>query len=244
MKDLSDHFWIEYVFNFENRESKKFKVLLDKKTLIAVSPEGSSDEEWAKLDFCKCKICPLDPKIVKNCPIAYNITGLAKEFSEIYSIEKVNTQVNAPERSYFKVDTVQQGLRSILGIYLATSGCPFMEVLKPMARFHLPFASMEETIYRHSCNFLLGEYLESMDTATPMDIRQKKFIKKLIKKYDNIDQVNNYMCKRIEMITEGDANKNALIILNVIGLMIKLEIEGNFKSLRYLFNSKEENQKK
>ncbi|OHD20693.1 MAG: hypothetical protein A2086_03190 [Spirochaetes bacterium GWD1_27_9] len=231
--DKNNYIWIEYNFDFGNkREPKQFLVLLDKKTLTAVPPEGSQESSWTHLDSHKCEICPLDSNEVKNCPIAYNISGVAYEFAEIYSIEEVKITVNIEERSYFKKDTVQQGLRSILGIYLATSGCPHMAILKPMARFHLPFASMEETLYRQVSNYLLGEYFEFLDGKTP-DIS----LKELSKKNEKIDDVNQGICKRIESITEGDANKNALIILNAIGLMLSLEIQGKFDSLKYLYRT-------
>jgi hypothetical protein len=230
MKKKSEYIWFEYVFNIKNHEDKKFTVLLDKDDLTAKSPDGSSEQEWTRLGFSQCEICPLSTKTIRNCPIAFNISGLAKEFSEFYSIEESFITVNTVERSYTKKDTVQQGLRSILGIYLATSGCPYMDILKPMARFHLPFASMDETIYRHSCNFLLGEFFEYFDKG-----RIKIDLQKLIDKYENINIVNTGICNRLEKIIEGDANKNALIILNVIGLMLKMELEGNLQSLKYMF---------
>lgn len=230
MAKPTENIEIEYVFQIKDHEDKKFKVTLDKNTLIAKSPEGSSEQDWTRLNFAKCEICPLSSRKVRNCPIAFNISGLAKEFSEFFSIHESLITVNVAERSYVKKDTVQQGLRSILGIYLATSGCPYMEILKPMARFHLPFASVEETIYRHSGNFLLGEFFKYVDKGQ-IEINMQK----LIGIYDDINVVNTGICARIEKITEGDANKNALIILNVIGLMLKMELEGNLKSLKYLF---------
>jgi hypothetical protein len=230
MAKKAGNIWIEYVFQIKDHDDKKFRVVLDKNTLIAKSPAGSTEQDWTRLNFAKCEICPLSSRQVRNCPIAYNISGLATEFSQFYSIHESLITVNVAERSYVKKDTVQQGLRSILGIYLATSGCPHMEILKPMARFHLPFASVEETIYRHSCNFLLGQFFEFLDKGQ-MELNMQK----LIDKYDDINVVNTGICNRIERITAGDANKNALIILNVIGLMLKMELEGNLKSLKYLF---------
>jgi len=226
-----DSFWIEYKFEFpDKREPIDFLVLFDKNTLVALPPTGSSEESWTRLDFCKCEICPLDSEKVRNCPIAYNISGLAKKFSDFYSIDEVNITVTVDERSYFKRDTVQQGLRSILGIYLAASGCPHMSILKPMARFHLPFASMEETVYRHTSNYLLGEYFEWLESG-----KADFSFKDMVIKYENIDKVNHGICTRIEYTTEKDASKNALVILNVIGVIVNLELEANLNSLKYIF---------
>jgi Domain of unknown function (DUF6901) len=52
------------------------------------------------------------------------------------------------ERSYFKKTTMQKGIVSLLGILLVSSGCPVMAKLRPMVRFHLPFASMLATTFR------------------------------------------------------------------------------------------------
>jgi hypothetical protein len=233
MEKKPSQFWIEYKFDFfDKRQPMAFTVLMDKKTLNAISPEGSSEEPWTKLDFCKCSVCPLDSEKVRNCPIAYNISGLAKKFSDIFSVEEADITVRVEDRSYYKKDTVQQGLRSVLGIYLAASGCPHMEILKPMARFHLPFASMEETIYRHASNYLLGEYFEYLESGK-MDFK----FENIITKYRNIDKVNHGICNRIEFATDKDASKNALVILNVIGVIMHLELEANLNSLKYIFKS-------
>jgi len=71
--------------------------------------------------------------------------------------------VAVEERIYAKDTTVQQGLTPLLGIIMTTTGCPVMEQLKPMVRFHLPFASLTETIFRMSSMFLMAQFLRSME---------------------------------------------------------------------------------
>ena len=41
---------------------------------------------------------------------------------------------------------------------MATGGCPALAKLRPMARFHLPFATREETLFRSASAYLLGQY--------------------------------------------------------------------------------------
>ena len=231
--DKKNYYSIEYLFSFfDNRKDLSFLVNLNKSNLIAVPPEDVEENDWTKLNFNKCKICTLDENKNKHCPIAYNIFGLSKKFSSFYSIDKARIIVNVEERTYSKEDTVQQGLRSILGIYMATSGCPHMNILKPMARFHLPFASIDETIYRYLTTYLLGKFFEYIDGK-----RMKINLKELSKKFENIDKVNQGICKRIENMADRDAGKNALVILNALGMMMQLELKGKFESLKYLFSN-------
>ncbi len=233
--DKQNNFWIEYCFKFLDRADipdLKFTVYINKETLIALPPEGCKHSEWTGLKFNKCDICPLNESENRDCPIAYNLSGLFEHFSDVLSIEKVEITVNVLERSYYRKDTIQQGLRSIFGIYMAASGCPHMNVLKPMVKFHLPFASIEETVYRHVSNYLLGQYYDNIDG------KKADFVfEELIKKNKFVDEVNHGICRRIENINEGDANKNALTILNIAGLMVNLELENRLDSLKYLFKN-------
>ena len=59
--------------------------------------------------------------------------------------------------------SAQQAMSSVLGLIMATSGCPWTDRLRPMARFHLPFASEAETLYRSVGMFLLARELVGAD---------------------------------------------------------------------------------
>ena len=49
------------------------------------------------------------------------------------------------ERSFTLQLGARQAIISPLGIYMVTSGCPIMNKLRPMVRFHPPFATIAET---------------------------------------------------------------------------------------------------
>ncbi|MBI2264446.1 MAG: hypothetical protein HYU64_04665 [Armatimonadetes bacterium] len=225
------HFWIEYKFKLDGgRPDLEFLVLLDKKTLVALPPESSKESEWTDLDFCKCSVCPLRSQEVRNCPIAFNLSGLSHRFTEMPSYERAEISVTVEERTYYKNDSIQDGLRSILGIYMAASGCPHMAILKPMVRFHLPFASLEESIYRHVTSYLLHQYFDYVEGRKPdMDLEALK------EKQDDIDEVNRGIIQRLRGIAEVDANKNAIVILDALTNMVKMGIERKLEPLRYLF---------
>jgi len=231
--DREQFYCIEYIFSFDSgKPSLSYTILLDRTTLIAQPQSWSGEEPWTLLSYHRCSICPLDERKVRNCPIAFNISGLVESFGDMISYEEVDITVKVAERTYVKRVSVQHGLRSILGIYMASSGCPHMNILKPMVRFHLPFASMDETIFRHVATYLLSQYFEHTGGKRPdMDLENLK------RRNDLVDQVNRGICRRIEGIADGDANRNALVLLNAIGQILKFDIEEKLNRLRYLFVS-------
>ena len=62
---------------------------------------------------------------------------------------------------------------------MATSGCPHMDFFKPMARFHLPLANAEETVYRATSMYLLAQYfLQREGKEADMELEGlKKYIR-------------------------------------------------------------------
>jgi len=114
---------------------KEFTVNLDKKSLNLIIPERKNIPDWAKLDNHKCPNCPLDTREY-YCPTAVSSIDLIEFFEDSTSIEETDVKIEADDRTYFKHTTLQQGVSSILGLCMATSGCPVLGKLKPMARFH------------------------------------------------------------------------------------------------------------
>ena len=151
----------EYVYKFKNGLTKKFSVSLDRNSL-ALQGEGRLDPPlWALLNHKKCENCPLDVNTHTYCPVALNFTDIAEQFRDMVSHEEVTVTVTTEERIYTKETTVQQGLSPLIGIIMTTSGCPIMEPLKPMVRYHLPFASLDETVFRMMSMFLMAQFIRS-----------------------------------------------------------------------------------
>ena len=82
-----------------------------------------------------------------------------KQFGTIHSHTEVTTTVVTPERTYVQQGHAQEALRSLFGLIMATSGCPLMLPFKYMARYHLPFSTIEETISRITSTYLLRQLL-------------------------------------------------------------------------------------
>jgi hypothetical protein len=85
------------------------------------------------------------------CPVVLNLAGIVEVFRDYFSYESVKVTVTMRERVSWKTTSLQEGLTSLLGLIIVTSGCPVMEHLKPMARFHLPFSTLEPSTGLSRC---------------------------------------------------------------------------------------------
>src|SRR6476660_5158978 len=137
---------ITYRFQFSDGRTLEHEVVLDADTGRQLSGPLHSQQAWAALEFKKCKHCPLKPEEHPECPVAKNLALVADAFKNEKSFEKVVAEVVTAERTYMKELKLQEGLSGLLGLIMATSDCPYFEFLRPMARFHLPFSSLKETM--------------------------------------------------------------------------------------------------
>jgi len=228
---IEENLRIGYSFLFQDGNTLNCDVLLNPETLSLVRPTPAPPfPEWTKLENHKCACCPLTTDECLHCPVAVNIAGLIDAFGDRISFDPCKVTCTTRERTYVKETTVQQGLFSIFGLVMATSGCPEMALFKAMARFHLPFSTIEETIVRVTAMHCLRRYFESQEGGVPViDLHV------LDAYYEKIQTVNEGLFKRIEELSRQDANKNAMIILDSISRIVSIEIRDGLQSLRYLF---------
>jgi len=222
---------IDYEFHFADGNVKAFNIELEPETVSLRQSSTEAPPSWTKLDFHQCSCCPLDAASTPYCPIAVTIAELVETFKDAVSSDNCMVYCKTPERTYCKESSIQEGLFSIFGIIMATSDCPIMSVFKPMARFHLPFSTLDETVFRSTSIYLLRQYFE-FKKGNPPDLE----LKKLDRRYERVQEVNQGIMNRTEDIAKQDADKNAIIILNALAQMLPVEIEDGLNSLAYLFD--------
>jgi hypothetical protein len=198
-----------YTFVLEDGLEKEFSVKLDAGHLGLVTRVKGPFPEWAELEFQRCPNCPVDKDQVRYCPVAACLVGLVDFFKEHHSYEDADVIIETADRTYSKHATLLEGLSSLIGIYMVTSGCPVLEKLKPMVRFHLPFATDEETKYRVMSMYLLAQYFLAEGGEEP-DWKMER----LKEMYEDIRVVNSSFRNRLSMISMKDANINALVKLD------------------------------
>lgn len=234
MSDVKVH----YIFGHNSEDEQHYNLFFDAKdmSILDKSFEGQALEpsEWALLDNEKCEHCPLSSEKHKYCPAALALGRIAKKFADVKSYTETKVSVQTADRTYFKETSTQEGLHSIFGLVMATCGCPYFLFLRPMARFHLPFANLNETMVRSLSFYLLKQYFSMPDTKTgTFDL------KPLSESYDNVQTVNMHLVDRIRSLGQGDADLNAMVILDGFASLLSMQISGNFADLRPLFASPE-----
>ncbi len=222
---------IDYCFTFEDGTRKVFTIKLHTESLNIMHPGNQEKPEWAILANCRCQHCQLDGDAVEYCPIAVNISDIVDFFKSHLSHDKVYVLVVTEERGYGKKTTVQKALGSLLGIYMAASGCPAMEKLKPMARFHLPFATVEETVFRSASTYLIGQYfLKKQGKPADLDLVE------LANFYKEIHLVNCGIAERLRGTANKDAVNNAVICLDMFAKELPYAVEDSLEELQGLFS--------
>jgi hypothetical protein len=225
---------IHYIFGHESDAEQSYILYFDPKdmSLLEESFDGQSPEDmkWADLETNKCEHCPLSQEKYKNCPAAYALGRVAKKFANVKSYTETKVSVVTKERTYFKETSTQEALQSIFGLIMATCECPYTSFLRPMARFHLPFGSLNETMVRGLSFFLLKQYFKGSDSK--MDSFD---LTPLINSYENLQTVNMHLSQRIIGLGKGDADVNAIVILDGFASLLSMQIGGNFADLRPLF---------
>ncbi len=231
--DREHPFRFDYQFQFEDGFTKNYPIALDPKTLSLIPVENCHHApDWVHLKYYQCSNCPLDIHDHNYCPIAVNMMELVETFKDVLSYHHCTVVCETEDRTYSKKTSIMEGLSTIFGVIMATSDCPIMDFLKPMARFHLPFSSVEETTVRTASMYLLGRYFNCKDRN---DI--KIDFKTLENHYGQVKLVNEGIIKRISSVSKQDADKNAIVTLHSISLFLSMEIDYSLSTLEYIFNA-------
>lgn len=221
---------IQYRFFFADGREESIEIKLDRQSLEPCAEEQSRLPEWSRLEFHQCSNCPLTAQTHPFCPLAAKLVKLAAVCNDALSHDEVRIEVTTPERTVTKHTTAQRAISSLMGLIMATSGCPHMEFFKPMARFHLPLATEEETIYRAAATYLLAQYFRHQRGLRP-DLE----LDGLKKIYREIHTLNIAMASRLRAISDKDATVNAMILLDLFAKTLPYSIEDSLEEIGYLF---------
>ena len=185
---------------------------------------------WTELHFHQCEGCKWQKD--DRCPVASRLQEPVTLLDKLYSYEEVDVTVITPERTYSKTCSIQESLSGLFGLIMARSGCPAFEPFRGLAKFHLPFASYEETLFRIVSSYLFRQHL----LQTPPQSKEET-IAAIQGIYEDVHKVNTGIFNRLR---EGaaptcDSPFNALTILDSMGRMVVMSVEDGIEELSQYF---------
>ncbi len=128
-----------------------------------------------------------------------------------------------------KRSDVQDALRSLFGLIMATSGCPSMSPFRYMARYHLPFSTLEETISRITSTYLLRQLFKYPGKRElPVDLKE------IDKLYDTMLSLNAGIAHRLKTVAKQDGTLNAVVILSTFSSLIPMVLSNELQKLKSL----------
>lgn len=214
----------------EDGQEEVFRFILDPSSLETDPLLKGELPEWTRLEFHQCANCPLELMPDARCPAAVNMVGLVSRFAALLSHDRTSVAVSTAERVIRTETSIQRGICSLMGLLMATSRCPMTQFFKPMARFHLPFASTAETIWRAASTYLLAQYFRQQEGDDP-DL----CFAGLISIYNNIQKVNIWFAKRLRAACDNDSMVNAIILLDMFAQSMPSAIDESLDEIRHLF---------
>jgi hypothetical protein len=219
---------IRYRFELPNGAQKILDLQFDPGDFRLTNLIPEHPPFWTELKFNQCANCPLNSEQHSHCPAAVHMAPAVESLKELVSFDTVGVTVEQEERTIHVETSAQQALSSVLGLIMATAGCPWTDHLRPMARFHLPFASETETVYRSVSMFLLARNLLG---------GERQGFEALARLYENLHTVNRDVSRRLGAATRTDPARNAMALLDSYTTLLPLALQSLLQELTPLFDA-------
>ncbi len=220
---------IRYRFDLPDGSQKSLDFCFDAADFRLANALPPAPPFWTALKFNQCANCPLDAAQHPHCPAALHMVSAIEPLKALVSFDKVGVTVTQEERTIYADTTAQQAMSSVLGLIMATAGCPWTDRLRPMARFHLPFASELETVYRSVCMFLLAREMAGAGGADGYAALRAL--------YENLHWVNRGMSRRLGAAAQTDPARNAMALLDAYTTLLPAALETSLEELKGLFDA-------
>jgi len=223
---------IRYGFWFEDGRKLRFRLSLDPATMQPSRDLPKRLPDWTKIEFHRCNGCPLDADEHPYCPAAARLHPIVDKMRDVVSTEEVKVAVASQQRTVIRKTSVQEGLSSLMGMVMATSGCPRTGFFRPMARFHLPFADLDETTYRAASTYMLAQHFRA-SREQDADLSMQG----LHDLYNQVTEVNHKMAERLRCDEREDGAINAIVILDMFAKGLPPQFDALLDELEALFES-------
>lgn len=223
---------IEYRIKIDERKTESIKFELDGKSFDLIAKKIADPPKWTTLSYKQCPHCPLNPEEHPHCPVALQIYDVVERFDGTQSIDIIELEVITEDRRVFQTLDIQRALASMLDLVFPVCGCPKTAYMKPLARFHLPLASEEETVFRVTGMYLLSQYFVSQAQSGG-----RVSFDGLSGLYQDMHILNTAVAKRLVSVTQSDSLKNAITLVDMYSTLVPLLLEDRLVEMREFFQA-------
>lgn len=224
---------VTYRIKLSDELTEQFDYAMDAETFELIpAPRTGKLPPWTELGFKQCSNCPLKPEEHPHCPMAVQLHDIVERFHSTRSIDEVELEVVTEQRTVTQTTALQNAISSMLGLVFPVSGCPRTEGMKPLARFHVPLASEEETVFNVAGMYLLAQYF--------VNVKNKNGVLSfdgLISMYNELHIVNKSVASRLQSVTSSDSVKNAITLLDMYSSLIPMLLQDQLVEIRKFFNA-------
>ena len=221
---------LRYRFTFPDSSERAFALEMDRDTAELTPSKRTNLPAWTELAFNQCSGCPFEASKVSHCPAAVHLSTVIDGFTDLVSYDKVRVEVETDERAVVATLSAQQALASLMGLIMASSGCPRTAVFRPMARFHLPFSNESETAYRVAAMYLVAQHFAAREGG-----KADFALDDLGRVYRGVHAVNRGMAQRLRAATRQDAIVNAIVLLDVYSSLVPAAIHDILAEIKPAF---------
>lgn len=220
---------VQYRFRRPGGEEAVFDLMLDGDTFQLRKPDCPSPPDWVALGFEQCPNCPLQADEHPLCPVAHSLVDVVPRFEALVSYDRLTVEVRTEERTVIAETDAQQALSSLMGLIMAASGCPNTAFFRPMARFHLPLATEQETTYRSVSTYLMAQYLLRRSGRD-----SDEGVSGLLRIYETMQVVNAAITRRLRAAGRTDSTLNAVVLLDLFAIIVPAAMDDSLAEVEAL----------
>ncbi|MBA1275159.1 DUF6901 family protein [Stutzerimonas azotifigens] len=220
---------IDYRITLDDQHEFHYRIQLERGYDERATAEAP---RWTRLEHQQCSNCPLSRDQFSHCPAALDLQRVIEDFRGLAAVHKAQVWIRTREREYSKLVGLDEGLRSLLGLIMATSACPVLARLKPMAQQHLPFASNQEFVLRSISLYLARQYF-NMREGRHVDWE----LRGLVRLFQQLQLVNQAFWQRIHETCSADANLKAFLAFFSMATSLTYSLETQLQKIRPLVMS-------
>ena len=227
--DTPDKIKYDYQFTLPNDKQVSYKIVINPSTLIRenVTPDPAH-QYWTRLENHQCRHCPLDKIRHPHCPVAINVSEVIDDWDGIQPHDEIFVECRTKDRWISGTTEAQKALSSFMGLIMATSPCPHFDFFKPMARFHLPLANYDETMFRSIGSFVLAHYFAG-------DLHETPVINEMEMLYSNLETINLHISQRLRDFENQTTAIGAVVVLDMMSKKMTDFIEEGIHELQKMF---------